>query len=51
MEAPPSPKNLNALCSLLLTEQDALLALGIVPVATREWYGERPGAIFMGAHN
>ncbi len=29
-----------------LTEQDALLALGIVPVATREWYGERPGAIF-----
>jgi iron complex transport system substrate-binding protein len=29
-----------------LTEQDALLALGIVPVATRGWYGERPGAIF-----
>lgn len=29
-----------------LTEQDALLALGIVPVATREWWGERPGAIF-----
>ncbi len=29
-----------------LTEQDALLALGEVPVATREWYGERPGAIF-----
>lgn len=29
-----------------LTEQDALLALGVVPVATREWYGERPGAIF-----
>jgi len=29
-----------------LVEQDALLALGIVPVATREWYGGRPGAIF-----
>ena len=29
-----------------LVEQDALLALGVVPVATREWWGERPGAIF-----
>jgi len=29
-----------------LTEQDALLALGVVPVATREWYGGHPGAIF-----
>lgn len=29
-----------------LLEQDAMLALGNVPVATREWYGERPGAIF-----
>lgn len=29
-----------------LTEQDALLALGIIPVATREWWGGRPGAIF-----
>src|SRR5262245_38105575 len=25
-----------------LVEQDALLALGVVPVATREWYGARP---------
>lgn len=32
--------------SVGLTEQDALLALGVVPVATREWYGQRPGAIF-----
>jgi iron complex transport system substrate-binding protein len=32
--------------SVGLLEQDALLALGVVPVATREWYGERPGAIF-----
>lgn len=29
-----------------LTEQDALLALGVVPVATTEWFGEQPGAIW-----
>lgn len=29
-----------------LTEQDALLALGVVPVATTEWFGEYPGAIW-----
>jgi iron complex transport system substrate-binding protein len=29
-----------------LREQDALLALGVVPVATTEWYGKYPGAIF-----
>ncbi|MGH9214295.1 MAG: iron-siderophore ABC transporter substrate-binding protein [Acidimicrobiales bacterium] len=29
-----------------LTEQDALLALGVVPVATTEWFGEHPGAIW-----
>lgn len=29
-----------------LTEQDALLALGIVPVGTTEWFGEYPGAIW-----
>lgn len=34
-----------------LTEQDALLALGVVPVATREWYGEQPGAIFLWAQS
>jgi iron complex transport system substrate-binding protein len=28
-----------------LTEQDAVLALGVVPVATTEWNGEYPGAI------
>lgn len=27
-----------------LTEQDILLELGVVPVATTEWYGEQPGA-------
>jgi iron complex transport system substrate-binding protein len=29
-----------------LTEQDTVLALGYKPVATTEWYGERPGAIW-----
>lgn len=29
-----------------LVEQDALLALGVVPTATTEWFGEHPGAIF-----
>jgi iron complex transport system substrate-binding protein len=29
-----------------LREQDALLAMGVVPVATTEWYGKHPGAIF-----
>ncbi|PRX44704.1 iron complex transport system substrate-binding protein [Prauserella shujinwangii] len=28
-----------------LTEQDALLALGIVPVATTRWLGDDPGAV------
>jgi iron complex transport system substrate-binding protein len=29
-----------------LREQDALLALGVVPVATTDWYGGHPGSIF-----
>jgi iron complex transport system substrate-binding protein len=29
-----------------LVEQDALLALGIVPVGTTEWFGKKPGAIW-----
>jgi len=32
--------------SVGLTEQDTLLALGITPVATREWFGEKPGALW-----
>jgi len=28
------------------TDQDAVLALGTVPVATSEWYGNQPGALF-----
>lgn len=29
-----------------LLEQDALLALGVVPVGTTEWFGKQPGAIW-----
>ncbi len=29
-----------------LTEQDTLLALGVVPVATTKWFGDHPGGIF-----
>ncbi|WP_431906598.1 iron-siderophore ABC transporter substrate-binding protein [Micromonospora carbonacea] len=29
-----------------LVEQDALLALGVVPTATTEWFGEKPGAVW-----
>ena len=29
-----------------LTEQDTVLALGHRPIATTEWYGRRPGAIW-----
>ncbi len=29
-----------------LTEQDIALALGVVPVATTEWYGDQPSAVW-----
>ncbi len=29
-----------------LTDQDALLALGVVPVGTTEWFGEHPSAVW-----
>ncbi|MEH1167781.1 iron-siderophore ABC transporter substrate-binding protein [Micromonospora sp. CPCC 205539] len=29
-----------------LVEQDALLSLGVVPVATTEWFGKKPGAVW-----
>lgn len=32
--------------SVGLTEQDVLLELGVVPVATTEWYGDQPQAVW-----
>lgn len=29
-----------------LTEQDYVLALGVVPVGVLEWFGEQPGALW-----
>ena len=29
-----------------LTEQDIVLALGQVPIATTEWYGDQPSAVW-----
>lgn len=29
-----------------LTDQDALLAVGVVPLATTEWFGEQPSAVW-----
>ena len=28
------------------TEQDILLALGVAPIATTEWYGDQPYAVW-----
>ncbi|WP_240777381.1 iron-siderophore ABC transporter substrate-binding protein [Nonomuraea basaltis] len=39
---PAAPKRV---VTVGLVEQDALLALGVVPVATTEWFGGHPGAI------
>ncbi len=41
MDAPPE-----RVVTIGLTDQDALLALGIVPVATTSWFGEHEGNIF-----
>src|SRR5262245_57702400 len=32
--------------SVGFTDQDALLALGVVPVGVRDWYGEQPFAVW-----
>jgi iron complex transport system substrate-binding protein len=51
------PKRPERIVVVGLTEQDAVLALGYKPIATTEWYGDRPGAIWpwarraMGATN
>ena len=40
------PEQPERVVSVGLTEQDVLLQLGVVPVATTEWYGEQPGAVW-----
>lgn len=51
------PKRPERIVVVGLTEQDAVLALGYKPIATTEWYGDHPGAIWpwarraMGATN
>lgn len=37
--------------SVGLTEQDVLLQLGYQPIATTEWYGEEPDAVWPWAHH
>lgn len=41
IDAPPT-----RVAAIGLTDQDVLLALGVKPVLTVEWFGEHPGAIF-----
>lgn len=41
IEAPPE-----RIVTVGLTDQDALLSLGVVPVATTEWFGDHPGAVW-----
>jgi iron complex transport system substrate-binding protein len=40
------PENPERIVTVGLTEQDYLLALDVVPVGTREWFGGYPGALW-----
>ena len=40
------PQRPTRVVSVGLTEQDVLLQLGVVPIATTEWYGEQPSAVW-----
>lgn len=40
------PKEPERVVVIGLTEQDILLELGVVPIATTEWYGEQPNAVW-----
>ena len=40
------PEQPNRVVVVGLTEQDVLLELGVVPIATTEWYGEQPNAVW-----
>ena len=37
--------------SIGFNEQDTILALGVVPVGVREWFGEKPDAVWPWAHD
>lgn len=45
------PDDPQRIVSVGLTEQDTLLALGVVPVGVTEWYGEQPDATWLWAHD
>ncbi|MDQ1201002.1 MULTISPECIES: iron-siderophore ABC transporter substrate-binding protein [unclassified Rhodococcus (in: high G+C Gram-positive bacteria)] len=45
------PADPQRVVSVGLTEQDTLLALGVVPVGVTEWYGEQPDATWPWAHD
>ncbi len=40
------PEEPTRVVSVGLTEQDTLLQLGVTPIATTEWYGEQPHAVW-----
>lgn len=40
------PKRPRRVVTVGLTEQDYVLALGVRPVAAREWFGDQPGALW-----
>ena len=40
------PADPQRVVSVGLTEQDVLLELGVIPVATTEWYGDQPQAVW-----
>ena len=40
------PEEPTRIVTVGITEQDAVLALGYKPIATTEWFGEQPGAIW-----
>lgn len=46
IDAPPE-----RVVSVGFTDQDSLLALGVVPVGIRDWYGDQPDAVWPWAHD
>jgi iron complex transport system substrate-binding protein len=44
------PNEPERVVSIGYNDQDAILALGAVPVGVREWFGEKPDATWAWAH-